>query len=422
AEYDAMIEELCAFLEGKDVSVIRQVEARMREAAEQLDFERAAELRDQLRALRRVQEKQKVISGRLEDQDVIGCAQVGDEVCAQVFFVREGKVVGREHFMLDGAGARRPGEVLAAFIKQYYADAAFIPREILVSEPLPEDEEAVIGDWLAERRGTRVFVRVPRRGDKRRLMNLVIENARLLLEQERARRQRDAQGGRAAVEDLAAALGLEALPVRIECYDISNFQGRQAVGSMVVFEDGAARKSDYRRFKIRTVEGANDFAMMQEVLYRRFRRGTDGDARFAVLPDLILIDGGKGQLNAALEVLQALNLDHIPIAALAKRFEEVYLPGRPEPLRLDENSPGLLLLRRVRDEAHRFAVTYHRKLRTGGSIRSLLDDIPGIGPRRRRALLKHFGTLEAIRAATVDELAAVPGMNRHAAQAVKERV
>src|SRR5690606_20088755 len=310
-QYAAMIEELCDFLEGRDVSVIRQVEARMHEAAERLDFERAAELRDQLRALRQVQEKQKVISGRLEDQDLVGCAQAGGRACVQVFFVREGKVVGREHFLLDGAGAREPGEILAAFIKQYYADTPFIPREILVSAALPADEEAVIGRWLAERRGTRVFLRVPQRGEKRRLMNLVVENARPLLDPEPARRRRDREGGRQAVEDLASALGLETLPSRIECFDISNFQGRQAVGSMVVFQDGAPRKSDYRRFKIRTVQGANDFAMMQEVLYRRFRRGQEEDPRFAQLPDLIVIDGGKGQLNAALEVLRALNLDHI---------------------------------------------------------------------------------------------------------------
>ncbi|MFO7247039.1 MAG: excinuclease ABC subunit UvrC [Thermaerobacter sp.] len=421
-QYAAMIEELCDFLEGRDVSVIRQVEARMHEAAERLDFERAAELRDQLRALRQVQEKQKVISGRLEDQDLVGCAQAGGRACVQVFFVREGKVVGREHFLLDGAGAREPGEILAAFIKQYYADTPFIPREILVSAALPADEEAVIGRWLAERRGTRVFLRVPQRGEKRRLMNLVVENARLLLEQEQARSRRDREGGRQAVEDLASALGLETLPSRIECFDISNFQGRQAVGSMVVFQDGAPRKSDYRRFKIRTVQGANDFAMMQEVLYRRFRRGQEEDPRFAQLPDLIVIDGGKGQLNAALEVLRALNLDHIPTIALAKRLEEVYLPGRPDPLRLPDHSPGLLLLRRVRDEAHRFAVTYHRKLRAARSVRSVLDDIPGIGPRRRRALLKHFGSIEAIRSASVEELAAVPGMSRRAAEAVKERL
>ncbi|REJ38434.1 MAG: excinuclease ABC subunit C, partial [Bacillota bacterium] len=296
------------------------------------------------------------------------------------------------------------------------------PREILVSAARPADEEAVIGRWLAERRGTRVFLRVPQRGEKRRLMNLVVENARLLLEQEQARSRRDREGGRQAVEDLASALGLETLPSRIECFDISNFQGRQAVGSMVVFQDGAPRKSDYRRFKIRTVQGANDFAMMQEVLYRRFRRGQEEDPRFAQLPDLIVIDGGKGQLNAALEVLRALNLDHIPTIALAKRLEEVYLPGRPDPLRLPDHSPGLLLLRRVRDEAHRFAVTYHRKLRAARSVRSVLDDIPGIGPRRRRALLKHFGSIEAIRSASVEELAAVPGMSRRAAEAVKERL
>src|SRR5690606_30717996 len=301
-------------------------------------------------------------------------------------------------------------------------DAAFIPREILINAPLPPEEEDAIGRWLAARRGTKVFLRVPQRGEKRRLMELVVENARLLLELERTRQARDAGAGRAAVEELAAVLGLQSLPARIECFDISNLHGRQAVASMVVFQDGAPRKADYRRFKIRSVTGADDFAMLQEALYRRFRRGQEEDPRFAELPDLILIDGGKGQLNAALEVLRALNLDHIPTVALAERFEELYLPGCPEPRRLPGHSPALLLLRRVRDEAHRFALAYHRRLRTAGSGRSVLDDIPGIGPRRRRALLKHFGSIDAMRAASVDELAAVPGMNRRAAEAVKERL
>lgn len=421
-EYAAMIDELCAFLEGREVSFVRQVEEQMHAAAEQLDFERAAELRDRLRALRRVQEKQKIISGRLEDQDVIGLAVDDNDACVQVFFVREGKVLGREHFLLEGAGDQPRDQILAAFVKQYYAAAAFIPREILLSEPLPDDEEQAIGDWLAERRGTKVFVRRPQRGEKRQLLAMVEDNARLLLEQERAQRDRRQEDRQRSVEDLAAMMGLETMPSRIECFDISNLQGRQAVGSMVVFVDGQPRKSDYRRFRIRTVTGSNDYAMMQEVLDRRFRRGLAEDPRFATLPDLVIIDGGKGQLNAALEVLAAHNLDHLPIAALAEKFEELYLPDQPAPIRMPERSPARHLLQRIRDEAHRFAVDYHRRLRSSSSLRSVLDDIPGIGPRRRRELLKAFGSIDAIRAATVEALAAVPGMNRRAAEAVKERI
>lgn len=421
-QYGAMIDELCAFLEGKDVTVLEQLQKQMLAAAEELDFERAATLRDRLRALKSIQEKQKIISGRLEDQDVIGFAVQDEDVCVQVFFVREGKVVGREHFMLDGAGQQSGGEILAAFIKQYYADAPFIPREILISDSLPSDEEQAIADWLAERRGTKVFLRRPQRGEKRRLVDMVIDNAKLLLQQERAQRQRRREDAQRAMEDLAAALNLEALPARIECYDISNIQGQHATGAMVVFESGVPNKAAYRRFRIRSVEGPNDYAMMQEVLYRRFKRGLHNDARFAALPDLIVIDGGKGQLNAALEVLATLNLDHLPVVALAERMEDVYLPGRPDPLRLPERSPALHLMQRIRDEAHRFALAYHHKLHTTGSIRSVLDDIPGIGPRRRKELLKRFGSIDAIKAATIEELAAVPGMNRRAAQAIKERL
>ena len=422
ASYQAMIQELCRFLDGRDSAVLDRLEAQMQQAAEELDFERAAELRDQLEALRRVQEKQKMISSRLEDQDVIGFASEGGRTCVQVFFVREGKVVGREHFLLTGTAGRDGGEILAAFLKQYYAEAPFIPREILIGQPLPPDEEGGIGDFLAARRGSKVFIRQPQRGDKRRLLEMVEANARLLLKQQALQQQRDERRPLEALAELALHLDLAAPPERIECYDISNFQGQQAVGSLVVFEHGRPSKADYRRFRIRTVEGSDDFAMMQEVLFRRFRGMADGDERFGRLPDLILIDGGKGQLNAALEVLRALNLDHLPIAALAKRFEHIFLPGRSEPMVLDATSPALLLLRQIRDEAHRFAVSYHRRLRTKGSIKSLLDDIPGIGPKRRRRLLEAFGSIEALRAASIDELAAVPGMTRRAAQAVKERL
>lgn len=447
-EYDAMIEEMCQFLEGRSDGVLQRLEKRMHRAAEELDFEQAAQLRDQIRALRRVLERQQVISGRLEEQDVVALAMEGDQICAQVFFVREGRVVGRDHFMLQGGEGVEPGEALAAFMKQHYAGAAFIPREILVAVDLPPEEQEAITDWLTQLRGSRVFIRRPRRGDKRRLVELAAENARVMLEQEHQRQELDQQRTTGALAELADYLHLDVPPERIECYDISNFQGREAVGAMVVFHGGRAHKDHYRRFKIHTVEGSNDYAMLQEVLYRRFRRaqtmgvlpggtaegrpsGNAGDQgplvmptgadAFGTLPDLILVDGGKGQLSAALEVLRAFNLDHIPTFGLAEKQEHLFAPGRKEPIVLPADSPALHLLQRIRDEAHRFAVSYHRKLRSRG-IRSLLDDIPGIGRKRRNALLKHFGSIDAIRAASVEELAAVPGMNMKVARTVKERL
>lgn len=439
-EYSAMIEDLCAFLEGRDATVLKDIEAQMYAAAEALDFERAAELRDRLRALSHVQAKQKIISGRLEDQDLVGLAEKDGRRCVQVFFVREGRVVGREHFMLEepdgdmpggehgdgdahgGAVQDDPGEVLAAFIKQYYADAAFIPREVLVSHVLPDDEEGAIVDWLSQRRGTRVFLRRPQRGEKRRLMALVVDNARLLLEQEEAQRTRRGEDRQRAMEDLAASLGMETFPRRIECYDISNLHGTNATGAMVVFQEGQPDKSGYRRFNIRTVSGSDDYAMMQEVIFRRFRRAVQGDEKFGTVPDLILVDGGRGQLNAALEVLQSLNLDHLPLAALAERREVLYSPREDHPIVLPEHSPALHLVQRIRDEAHRFALTQHRRLRRSSTVRSILEDIPGIGPRRRRELLKHFGSIDAIRRATVEEIARVKSMNMGAARAVKDRL
>src|SRR5690606_8201445 len=350
--------------------------------------------------------------------------------------------------MLQGGEGVEPGEALAAFMKQHYAGAAFIPREILVAVDLPPEEQEAITDWLTQLRGSRVFIRRPQRGDKRRLVELAAENARVMLEQEHQRQELDQQRTTGALAELADYLHLDVPPERIECYDISNFQGREAVGAMVVFHGGRAHKDHYRRFKIHTVEGSNDYAMLQEVLYRRFRRaqtmgvlpgstaegrpsGNAGDQgplvmptgadAFGTLPDLILVDGGKGQLSAALEVLRAFNLDHIPTFGLAEKQEHLFAPGRKEPIVLPADSPALHLLQRIRDEAHRFAVSYHRKLRSRG-IRSLLDDIPGIGRKRRNALLKHFGSIDAIRAASVEELAAVPGMNMKVARTGKERL
>lgn len=453
-QYDGMIRELIAFLEGRSREMLNRVERQMQEAAENLEFERAAELRDQLRALHQVLEQQQVASPRRGEQDAIGLAREGDRAHAQVFFVREGKVIGREQLSLSGVEGLADEEVLAAFLTQYYSRASYVPQEILLPCDLPEGEAEVIARWLGERRGHRVRLHRPQRGAKRRMVEMAEHNARLLLEraetEERARDDR----ARRALEELADYLGLEEPPRRIECYDISNLQGAQAVGSMVVMIDGEPRKSEYRRFRIQTVEGPNDFASMQEVLYRRLRRGLQereeaGKARgaaagapngvavpapaapdgvpegaseepggFADLPDMILIDGGKGQLSAAVEVLDRLGLVDIPVFGLAKRFELVFAPGRPDPIVIPRDSPALHLLQRIRDEAHRFALSYHRKLRQRATLHSVLEEVPGIGPRRRKALLEAFGSLDAIARATEDELAAVPGMTRKAAEAV----
>lgn len=429
--YNGMMGQLVQFLEGRQDELLEGIRRQMEEAAENLRFERAAELRDRLRALERVVEKQKIVSDRFTDQDVIGLARpaageaghgAGD-ACVQVFFMREGKLVGRESFLLVAPPETPDGEVLAAFVKQYYTAAAFVPGQVLLPAP-PEDADA-IASWLAERRGGRVRLLVPRRGDRKRLVEMVQKNASLFLEEERQRRLRQAARGEGALEDLREALGLPAPPQRIECFDISNIQGRQAVGSMVVFLGGRPAKDAYRRFRVRTVPGPDDFAMMREVLSRRFRHAQEpresreGDGRgFAELPDLLIIDGGRGQLSAAQEVLEALGLGGIPTYGLAKENEWLFGPDAPEPIVLDRDSQALYLLQRLRDEAHRFAIGYHRQIRSKESLRSLLDDVPGIGPRRRKALMSRFRTLEAIRQATVEELAAVPGMTRTAAEEV----
>lgn len=425
-DYGEMIHQLTLFLEGRQGELLNRLRGEMEEAAERLDFERAAALRDKLRALERAVEKQRVVSGRLADQDAIALARPeggsgpGDDASVQVFFVREGKVVGREAFLVTAVAGAGDGEVLGAFVKQYYADAAFIPREILIETPV--DDGPAIEAWLSGRRGGRVSLTVPRRGEKRRLVELVKKNAALFLDEERLRRQGQEEPEE-ALRELAAVLGLAGAPGRIECYDISNIQGRQAVGSMAVFENGRPARNRYRRFRIRTVPGPDDYAMMREVLERRFRRGLGGGGTgsgegFGRLPDLVLIDGGRGQVGAARTVLEGLGLGRLPVFGLAKENEWLFAPDRPEPVVLDRHSPALRLLQRLRDEAHREAVGYHRKLHNRFSLRSLLEDVPGIGPKRRKALLNRFKSLDAIRGATVDEVAAVPGMTRALAEEV----
>jgi len=429
-EYRAMIDGLCRFLEGKSDQIVADLESRMETAAESWDFEQAAAYRDQLAAIQRVIEHQKIVSPAMADQDVIAFARADGDACVQVFFIRHGRLIGREYFVLDGTAEESDTEVVASFVKQFYDEAAYVPPEILLPHEI--NEAIVIQDWLRRRRGEKVVLKVPRRGHKRDLIEMAAENAAETLAHLRAQWLLDEGRQTTALSELQEHLDLEMPPNRIECYDISTMQGRATTGSMVVFVKGVPRKSDYRRFKIRTVEGTDDYASMREMLRRRFRRvvepapqATQGPGArkgsWDLLPDLLVVDGGRGQLNVALEVLDEFGLrDQVPAIGLAKQEEEVFVAERGAPLRLPRTSEGLYLLQRVRDEAHRFAISYHRTMRRKQTITSQLDDVPGIGPRRRSALLKHFGSLDAIRAADVEALAAVPGMTRKAAEQVKE--
>lgn len=428
-EYREMINQVVLFLEGRQEEVIKNLKARMEKAAENLEFEKAAEIRDQLRAVEEVVEKQKVLSSGQEDQDVVAMGRGTSAVCVMVFFIRGGKLIGRDHFILDGTEHLERAEILTSFLKQYYHRAEFIPREILVEELL-EEEIDLLSRWLSERRGGKVYIRVPRRGEKRKLVEMAGKNALLVLQEEEAGRLVRREDTREALKELAGALELEEFPERLECYDISNIQGTSAVASMVVFEGGRPARGQYRKFKIKTVEGPDDYAAMREVIKRRFTRAKEEkelintgqlstkEAKFYRLPQVVLVDGGKGQLSAAISAMQETGYDYIPAFGLAKGEELIFVPGKPEPVRLPGDSRALHLLQRLRDEAHRFAVTYHRKVRDKKTLRSLLDEVEGIGPKRRRELLKAFGTIEEIKKAGIEELAAVPGMNYRAAEAV----
>lgn len=419
-EYRENVRRLIMFLEGKQEQVLRQLRKKMEEAAEKLEFERAASLRDQIKAVESIVAKQKVAVPLAGDQDVIAMAQNRDEACVQVFFVRAGNLIGQEHFFLKGTQDEEPGQIVASFLEQFYSSTPYIPPTILLQHP-PNDLE-VIRTWLEGQRGSKVTLKVPQRGEKRKLVDMAAENAKHALEQEHATRLANGDRLAAVLAELQEKLGLPGPPVRIECYDISNIMGTLAVGSMVVFEKGLPKPAHYRRFRIKTVAGANDYAMLHEVLARRFKRVTAEavDSSWAILPDLVLIDGGKGQLSAALEAMHNAGADTIPLASIAKENEEIFLPGRPDSLLLPRNSEALYLLQRVRDEAHRFAISYHVRMRQKRAIISALDEVPGIGPKRKRALLKKFGSVRAIKEASLEEIAAVPGMTRATAAKVKE--
>ncbi len=430
--YRQMIADLCLFLEGRTEPIVTRLQIEMEQAAEELRFERAGAIRDQIQAIERVVEKQKVISSAQMDSDVIAMARADGEACVQVFFIRSGKMIGREYFILEGTEEEPDDEVIAEFIKQFYSEAASIPNEVLL--PQEVEEALIIQQWLnSSRGGTKVELVVPHHGEQQELIALAAENAVETLRSLKARWEADTHRQSEALAELQQALNLPEPPNRIECYDISNTQGTAAVGSMVVFEQGVPRKSLYRRFNIKTVEGPDDFASMEEVLTRRFRRyqsaqeqkspGAKQDPSFVLLPDLLIVDGGKGQLGRAVGVLEKYDLSgKVPVVGLAKQNEELFLPGRKDPLILARHSQGLYLIQRIRDEAHRFAISAHRNRRGKTGLASRLDAIPGIGPARRKALLMKFGSIEAIRQASLEELTNVPGISEEIALSLQSQL
>jgi excinuclease ABC subunit C len=420
-EYARAVREVVLFLEGKQEKVVRNFKEQMDQAAEAMDYERAALLRDRIQAIQDVIEGERVAAVIRGDEDVIAFVQDGDQAYVQALFVRGSKMTGREGFLLQGTRQEEPPQIIASFIKQFYSSASHIPPLILTQYPV--EDALVIQEWLKSKRLKMVKIETPRRGLKKQLIDFAAENARQGLEQLKIKELTAASPMDAALAEVEKELKLKNPPQRLEAYDISNIQGRSAVGSMVVFEKGRPKPAHYRRFKIKTVDGANDYAMLQEVLRRRFRRAGEkddaGTDTWSIMPDLILIDGGKGQLNAALEALKEAKVS-LPILGLAKENEEIFLPGRKDPLILPKSSAGLQLLQRLRDEAHRFAVGYFTTLHRRKTFTSALDSIPGIGPRRKSALLRQFGSVQRIRDASKEELAAATGMSGEQAAKIKE--
>ena len=424
-DYDGIIADVISFLEGRVDNLIRERQQKMKSAAKDMDFERAAKLRDEISALSHVRERQRAAIATEDSFDAFGAYSERETACVQVFAVREGQITGRDSFLLNNYGESRAEDVALQFVPQYY-DTAAVPREVLVQFGDRNDELATLAEHLTQLRGFHVEVRRPQRGDKRRILEMAERNAGLALEHERALDEARRNRVASTLDALREELALPTLPLRIECYDISNTMGTNSVASMVVFQGGRPAKDQYRRFKIRTVEGADDFASMAEVIRRRLERLKAGDEKFTPAPDLILLDGGKGQLSAVMSVVGEMGvgseLPDIPFRSLAKRDEEVYEPGRPEPVILTRQSPELHLLQRVRDEAHRFANTYHKKLRGDAMTASVLDELPGVGPARKKRLLEHFGTPEAFTNASLQEIEAVPGIPGRVAREIHGRL
>jgi len=435
AGYRQLIADLVSFLEGHSEGITSRLQGQMDEASREMRFERAAALRDQLRAVQAIVERQKMVfPSDYLDSDILAMARSDGEACVQIFFVRGGKLIGREYFVLEGTEDAPDAEIIAQFVKQFYTEAATLPQQVMLPQEI--EEARIISQWLRSHRGApKMEFVVPREGQPHELVQMAAENASDTLAALRAQWQADTHKQEQALAELQAALQLEEPPNRIECYDVSNTQGTAIVGAMVVFRQGVPDKRLYRRFNIENVVGApDDFASMEEMLTRRIRRwqagqeatpapGAKPDASFGFLPDLIIVDGGKGQLGRALAVLERAGLaGRVPIIGLAKQHEEIFVPGHNHALVLPRHSQGLYLIQRIRDEAHRYGIIAHRQKRTKLGMASQLDAVPGIGPSRRRSLLRHFGSLEKIRAASLDELATAPGMNRPSAEAIKSHL
>ncbi|MBI4731018.1 MAG: excinuclease ABC subunit UvrC [Chloroflexi bacterium] len=437
-QYRQMIADLQEFLNGHSEPVVARVQKEMEQASEELNFERAAALRDKIKALQSIVERQKVVfPSDYKDSDVLALARADNEACVQIFFIRGGKLIGREYFVLEGTEDTADSEVMAQFVQQFYAEAANVPQQVMLPEEI--EEAKIIQEWMRSRRGGgKVEIFVPKEGQPQELVQMAAENAAETLSALRTQWQADTHRQEQALAELQSALQLPSPPNRVECYDISHTQGVATVGSMVVFSQGVPDKKLYRRFNVETVSGApevsgapDDFASMEEVLTRRFRRwqaaqegaagpGSKPDESFSFLPDLLIVDGGKGQLSRAVSVLEKFELtDKVPVVGLAKQEEEIFFPHKSDSLMLPRHSQGLYLIQRIRDEAHRFAITAHRSRRSKQGMASALDSIPGIGPAKRKSLLKHFGSVDKIREATLDELAAVSGINKALAETIK---
>lgn len=425
-DYMKAIHATAKFLGGKGDEIVKDIEQEMIAAAEDLNFERAAELRDRLQAVNHVLERQKIVIDTGSSADIIGVSKgEGGDAGVQISFLRHGKIVGSEFFPMQARIEDTESDILQAFVTQFYEDAALVPPRLILQHQMPAEESLMIEEWLTGKRGGKVSIHVPQRGNQLSLVRMVGKSAAENLEQSRIKHLSDEQKLTAAMTELAEALDLPRLPRRIECFDNSNIQGTSPVASMVVFVDGKPAKKEYRRFSIKTVVGADDFASMKEVVARRFFRAVDAseddDGKWTTLPDLVIVDGGKGQLNAAVEALDEVGMN-VPICGLAKEQEEIFLPGRSDSILLPRDSQALFLVQRIRDEAHRFAITYHRNTRRKNAFKSQLDDIPGIGPTRKKALMKHFGSIRAMRSASIAELTAVDGINQSVAIALKSAI
>ncbi|MGO5551176.1 excinuclease ABC subunit UvrC [Lachnospiraceae bacterium LCP19S3_B12] len=415
-EYRQQVDDALNFLNGNFQGVIQELTVKMEQASEELRFEEACEYRDLIESVRRIGEHQKITGSSGEDRDVVALALDREDAVAQIFFIRDGKLIGRDHFYLRVAAGEERSGVLLSFLKQFYAGTPFIPRELMLSDEI-EDHE-VLEEWLGRKRGQKVHIKVPKKGSKEKLVELAAHNAQIILNQDRERLKREEGRTIGAVKEIGRWLSMEP-PERIEAYDISNISGFQSVGSMVVYEKGKPKRADYRKFRIKSVEGPNDYASMEEVLSRRFQRGIDADSGFEKLPDLIMMDGGRGQVNVALEALNQMGLQ-IPVCGMVKddnhRTRGLYFNNCEIPI--DRNGEGFHLITRIQDEAHRFAIEYHRLLRSKGQVHSVLDDIPGIGPGRRKELMRHYQSLDEIRNAGLEELRKLPSMNERAARSV----